>query len=246
MEFVQTWKEKATPSGRRYWAHIPSGRRTSDSGSTGWPTPDASTAERGPDTGEGWKRESGCNRGSNLNTAAALASWPTPDANSIGVTDSTWEERRELAAAKHGNNGFGLTLGQAATLASWATPKARDERGVNTPEHLAKKRAAGHGCSELVDQAQLAGWATPTAQDHSRGGLDPRPTDTGVPLSQMAALASGPPTTSSPAATGKRGVLNPDHSRWLMGYPAAWQRCADTATRSVRKRPRRSSGPSSM
>jgi hypothetical protein len=86
----------------------------------------------------------------------------------------------------------------------------------------------------------LAGWATPTAQDHSRGGLPPRPHDTGVPLSQMVALASGPTPTGSPAATGKPGQLNPAFSLWLMGYPPEWGSCAPLATRSSRKLPPRS------
>ena len=35
----------------------------------------------------------------------------------------------------------------------------------------------------------LAGWVSPTAQDGSRGGLPPRPHDTGIPLSQQVVLA---------------------------------------------------------
>lgn len=39
MEYRQTWKQKATPAGRPYWAHIPSTHPINDKGSTGWPTP---------------------------------------------------------------------------------------------------------------------------------------------------------------------------------------------------------------
>jgi hypothetical protein len=42
--YAATWKRKATPAGRPYWAHTASGRRTSDSGSTGWQTPKAGDA----------------------------------------------------------------------------------------------------------------------------------------------------------------------------------------------------------
>ena len=45
IEYMQTWKAKATPSGRRYWVHTASERRTAGTGSTGevsaWPTASA-------------------------------------------------------------------------------------------------------------------------------------------------------------------------------------------------------------
>jgi hypothetical protein len=46
--------------------------------------------------------------------------------------------------------------------------------------------------------------------------------------------------TGSPAAMGSGGQFNPAHSRWLMGFPPAWDACAPTATRSTRGK-RRSS-----
>ncbi len=40
------------------------------------------------------------------------------------------------------------------------------------------------------------------------------------------ARASGMPLSGSPAPMGKRGQLNPNMSRWLMGYPVQWCQCA--------------------
>jgi hypothetical protein len=51
---------------------------------------------------------------------AALAPWPTPNSGPQNDNDSTWQQRRENAAKRHGNNGFGLTLGQAVTLSAQA------------------------------------------------------------------------------------------------------------------------------
>ena len=73
-------------------------------------------------------------RGRGLRISASVCSgelsgWPTPDASGFTAKDiPRLMERRTKAAEKHGNNGFGLTLGQltAATAAGWGTPTARD------------------------------------------------------------------------------------------------------------------------
>ena len=218
--FRQTWKEKVTPSGRSYWAHTASVPRTSGSGCGSWPTARANDAEKRGQVADDPRN--------GLVTAANLASWPTPNAGPQNDGDTTWEQRRKSLKAKHKNgNGFGMTLGQAVSLASWPTPNAMPpNRGglQSNPEKALERRKQGHMLN-LDDAACLASWATPTTRDYKDGSSDGTVPINGL-LGRQVWMASGPPATGSPAATEKRGQLNPAHSRWLMGYPPGWDDCA--------------------
>ena len=86
IKYLQTWKMKVTPAGRRYWAHIASARRTSDSGCSGWPTPDANTMNLGESLESFQARQArlkplyGNGAGMPIAITAQLAGWPTATA----------------------------------------------------------------------------------------------------------------------------------------------------------------------
>ena len=53
-------------------------------------------------------------------------------------------------------------------------------------------------------------------------------------------LLSGYRPSGLNVTTGRKGQLNPGFVRWLMGLPIAWDESAPTATRSLRRSPKRS------
>jgi hypothetical protein len=110
----------------------------------------------------------------------------------------------------------------------WPAPNAlaKNRGGLQAnPAKALERREQGHQLN-LDDCAVLAGWATPTRQD---GNSSRNTTETGQTLTDQA-LISGAPTMSSLAATENRGVLSPEHSRWLMGFPVGWTSFADMGT----------------
>lgn len=187
--FALTWKAQATPLRRRICALRASAHRTSDSGSTGRPTPQTFD-HVAPKTGEALernKRNGGC---SNLREFVMLAADSPSGSGATLPTSATAHDARAIAHA------------------SWTTPSSRDWKDTGP----IKARGDRQNVHDLrLDQ-----------------------------LPRQAHLTPGPSSSGSPAATAKPGQLNPAFSRWLMGYPAEWDDCAPTATRSSLKSRRRS------
>ena len=134
------------------------------------------------------------------------------------------------------------------TQAGWATASARDYKdGAECP---------GVPINALLGrQVWLARWPTPMAGSpatdryNAAGNTDAsrrtvallaRTEPSSIPQGPARRTASGEIRTGSSAGTNAGDRLSPEHSRWLMGYPAAWGSCGATAMRSCR-RSRRSS-----
>jgi len=228
-----TWKHSATPAGRWISRLRASVLRTSDSASTGWPTPTENDALKGgeitPRPGmiclvaaaqmaRGWAapKEPDHRPGHasrmldtariNLNDQAMLAGWPTPRANdspNISAKELALIMSGERSATSTGNSRLELT----AAMAGWATPATRDYR---TPNHKVYADRGGGAKGEQLNN-QVAHF---------------------IPGASLNGLSASTRTVAPDSGGG--GLLNPEHSRWLQGIPATWPSCAPMATRSIR------------
>jgi hypothetical protein len=245
--FELIWSDWDMPAGPPICRLRASARRTSGSDCGSWATP-ISGSNRKSDRAMRPFREGGESSPPGLEQQAemAMASWPTPAANRFEADPEVTEKRRQFYKAKHMNgNGFGLTTAQAAQLASWPTPTKGNADGSQMAKDASATERRPDGSKAMVSLNQvatLASWPTPMATDGSTGsrtieGVQNR-LDHGnrqVELSSMAVTTLGPTSSGCPAATAKRGQLNPAFSLWLMGYPREWGSCAPQATRSSRK-----------
>lgn len=177
MEYAETWKRRATPSGRVYWEHTASARRTSDSGCTGWPT--ARVPKYSHDLAK-FKRDPGRKSPTDLETACVMAGWPTPcqqDGPNGGPSQGTdrlpgavagWPTAR-VQDSKHAQASPAEAKRNSLTaaVAGWATPQSRDVKGVDQNFH------DGAVNNSLPNQA--LGLTSPSSPvpTASRGALNP-------------------------------------------------------------------------
>lgn len=147
-----------------------------------------------------------------LESMPKVVAWPTPGASP--------DTRAESAESKAARGSGGINLLEAATLAPWPTPTAME--GGSTSR-------SGNRKGELLIGGLIQGlipWPTPQAASPDAGNSDySRQIDVCMGLREeknSPFLPHGPTTTSSTAATARRGVLDAAFSRWLMGFPPIW------------------------
>lgn len=149
--------------------------------------------------------------------------------------------------------------GPSSGLSAWPTPTTRDWKDGGNPNVNVELNGL------LGRVVWLAGWPTPSASDGiggkgyrpgvSMSGRMPDGSKITMDLSASVKLAmdhtgparftaSGQMLTGCSAGMESGGQLNPEHSRWLMGYPAEWGFCGATAMQSIRTRRRSSSARS--
>lgn len=165
--------------------------------------------------------------------------WPTPNLPNGG--QSIKHAQLKGGTAYHNGKKVQICLEAVARIiVSWTTPQRHDAQGRPNPQRLLR-HGTKHGCRNLNDEVGLACWATPSARDwkseKASDGFNQKRWNhsRGKPLS---AQTSGLIPNTSHALTENRGALNPDFSRWLMGYPAEWEGLGRMVIVSSRKSPR--------
>lgn len=204
-------QRKVTPAGLPYYQRQASVRRIKET--------DCSLAQsfwNTPAASDGARGGSGITpnmTGSSLPQLVKSAAWPTPTASN---NDRTASEERAMTMYRPDGSKAQQRLQDFASIAGWPSPCAQNGtvNGYKDPEKVIARKAAGRQ-QNLQDVVILA-------------------------TQPIRIKASGQMLTGSDAEMGNSGQLNPEHSRWLMGFPPEWDDCAATEMPSSRKQLRNS------
>jgi len=222
-EFALTWREVDMPSGVPICALRASAHRTGDNGCSGslagWATPD--TVPDAPCMGTNAVNQI---QGLGNQAKSIMTGWPTP----------TSRDHKDGDAESCQNVPVNALLGRTANLVPLATPRAEDAESAG----MRHNRDVADTLSAQAGQ-DLAAWPTPNAMEggqKSRGG--DRKGEKLMGGLVALALATGETSPPSPAGTEKRAALNPNLSRWLMGFPLSWTLCGLLAHLKSKSKPR--------
>ena len=143
--YAMTWKPWVTPSGRSRSRLRASVRRTSETGFTGWPTPQTSDSTGG---GQAARAMGETRHGSNLNDFVMLAGWGAPTASEPGGTGDQYLARSQ---GKTGNTYPSMLTHQVA-MAGWPTPNTMDvvDRKAIRPSRTATGRTSGYLTEDIL------------------------------------------------------------------------------------------------
>ena len=232
-EFNLTWRDKVTPAGGAISRLVPSTRHISVAVSGGSQSMSAETAAWATPTVHGnWNRKGITpDAGDGLATQMRASHWPTVKASDGGI---------DMTKMDRSTTGLSLQTVMAAA-APWSTPRATDGAKGSPNQTF----SAG-GQPLPAQMHQIAAWNTPLARD---GKGSPHTIETMAtnsrPLNEQMSVTArmdrgGPEPSGSPATTAKRGVPNPAHPCWLLGYAAEWLCGAGSETPSRRSSARKS------
>ncbi len=181
----------------------------------------------------------------NKTVALAFGPWPTPAAADLsgGRTNpagtSATGQRPDGTKAQ-----VGLPNVMKEAAGTWSTPRASDGAKGSPNQSFG---AGGQPLpAQMYGANRHAFLGTPEASDVAKHSEVPATVERRISKGQqialnahisltMAKLASGPPTTGSPATTARpAGSPNPAFPCWLMGFPTVWLSGADSAMPSSR------------